>query len=128
MKKGFATLIVVIIVSAILLAVSVGSVLSLFTLRTERMQSRDKFQSRYFAETCLEYGFLHIIQDSHYSISSPEVISIPNGSCSITSITESGNSRIITATSVVSRSFTTFTATLDISDINNPTITNFQEI
>ncbi len=128
MKKGFTALIVVIIVSAILLTVSVGSVLTLFTLRMERIDARNKAQSSSFTETCIEYGFLHIIQDSHYSISSSEIISLPNGSCSIISITENGNNRIVTATAVVSHSFTTLIATLDISDINNPTVINFQEI
>jgi len=125
--RGFAALIMVIIVSFTLLALCVGSSLALFSLRSENLERIQKLQSSAFAEACLDYAALRLIQDSSFTVVQPYSLSLATGSCLIESIVSSGSQFTITAYAESGKTHTTFVETLDLSDRNNPNIVNFIE-
>lgn len=128
-ERGFAALIIVIIISFVLLACTVTASLTLFTLRTEELNHAQKIQSRAYAESCLDYAALRLVQDSSFNSAQGFVLTLSSGFCTIDSIGPDGPYRyIITASAGVGKTRTTLLETIDLSDKSNPYVVSFIEI
>ncbi len=127
MKKGFAALIIVMVVSFTLLAAVLSASLGLFTLREHNLEARDKLQSEASAESCLDYAYLRLVQDPSFRVARPKILSLPQGFCIIENITVENAYFTITASAEVGNTRTFFTATLDLSDNKNPHVIEFRQ-
>ncbi|MSR71215.1 MAG: hypothetical protein EXS50_00885 [Candidatus Taylorbacteria bacterium] len=125
MNKGFAALTSVIIISAILLVTLTTSSSILFSLQYKNLYRINKMQARLSAESCLDYALFRLVQNPSFTISAPYNLQLSNGTCIIDNIANVAPRYTIKSNAKVGKASAYLTATLNLTDINNPTLEHF---
>ncbi len=109
-NSGYIAIVTAVILSSIVyfLAFSFSETSTLG--RYDALILNNKKESRYLAESCLDYGKLQLAQNINYTGS--ETVTLPNGTCFIGAVTTQGSNKIFTSTASFGNSKTVLRLTL----------------
>lgn len=116
MNNGFIALTMTLSVSGILLALVFASVIEDGLFFDQAIHKEYREMNYYFAYDCIDQAILTFAHDYFYKIQIPK--EIPEFNCTILSIVESGNLRIIKARGDFQKAYVYRSATIKLNDQN----------
>ena len=110
-NQGFIAITTAIFFGIVIVLLALSSALISSLTRTGALDASLKAQTDFLARTCLEHALLKLAQDPSYA--GNETITVGQDNCSVASIVSSPLNKIITTSSTVLNSSTTFQTTVN---------------
>lgn len=129
--KGYIALITVILISASLLTTVVAVSFQGFFSRIHILESEQKEQSAYLAESCINTAILKIAQDVDYLQNTSETITVGDKTCEIVSVTNGlvfVSNRLIKAQGHFKEAFTNLAVEINPASLPSVAIVSWNEV
>ena len=115
-QNGFIALISILIISAVLLATTLGLAQFGIANRFFILNLEQKASSEKLAEACVHIARIQTYNDPLYVRNTPLPVSVAGGTCTIISIAPSGNNTVIQASAQTGEAITNLSIVVDNTD------------
>ena len=115
-QNGFIALISILIISAVLLATTLGLAQFGIANRFFILNLEQKASSEKLAEACVHIARIQTYNDPLYVRNTPLPVSVADGTCTIISIAPSGNNTVIQASAQTGEAITNLSIVVDNTD------------